>query len=78
MLVNQLKKGESATIVKINAEKALTDRLNSFGIVPGEEIILMHYSLAKQTIEVSVGSTHIVLRTNEAEQIEVTKEEKEK
>lgn len=73
MLVNQLKKGESATIIKINAEKALRDRFSSFGIVSGEEITVKQYSLAKQTIEIAVGSTHIVLRTNEAEKIEVNR-----
>ena len=73
MLANQLKKGESATIIKINAEKALRDRFSSFGIVPGEEITVKQYSLAKQTIEIAIGPSLVVLRTNEAEKIEVNK-----
>ncbi|HFS82343.1 MAG TPA: ferrous iron transport protein A, partial [Epsilonproteobacteria bacterium] len=74
MLANQLKKGESATIGKINAEKALMDRLNSFGIVKGEEITIKAHSLAKQTIEIEVNGTLIVLRVNEAEKIEIETE----
>lgn len=75
MLANQLKKGESATIIQINAEKALRDRFTSFGIVPGEEITIRRYSLAKQTIEAAIGMSLVVLRTDEAEKIEVEKEE---
>ncbi len=78
MLANQLKKGENATIIKINAEKTLRDRFSSFGIVLGEEITIIEYSLAKQTIKISIDSTLVVLRTSEAEKIEVIKEEEEK
>jgi len=74
MLVNQLKKGESATIVKINAEKALMDRLNSFGVIKGEELTVKAHSLAKQTIEMEIGGTLVVLRANEAEKIEIETE----
>ena len=75
MQLNRLKKGETGQIVRIDADKALRDRFNSFGIVPGEEITVKRYSLAKQTIEVEIGASHIVLRTNEAEKIEIEREE---
>ncbi len=78
MQLNQLKKGESAMIVKINATKELRDRFNSFGIVSGEEITIIEHSLAKQAIEIAIGSSLIVLRTNEAEKIEVTINKEEK
>ena len=78
MLVNQLKEGERAIIVKIDASKALRDRFTSFGIVPEEEITIKRYSLAKQTVEIAINSSLIVLRTDEAEKIEVKKEEEEK
>ncbi len=69
----QLKKGNRALIVKINADKVLKDRLNSFGIMREEELIIKGCSLAKQTIEIEVGSTLIALRKDEAEKIEVEK-----
>ena len=76
MLANQLKQGESGTITKISADKALRDRFTSFGIVQGEEITLKRYSLAKQTLEVEISASLVVLRTNEAEKIEIEREEK--
>ena len=68
-----LEKGNSATITKINAPKALKDRLYSFGIIKGEELTVKGCSLAKQTMEIKVGSTLIALRANEAKVIEVEK-----
>ena len=73
MQLNRLKQGENCTITKINADKELRDRFTSFGIVPGEEITIKRYSLAKQTIEIEIGASLVVLRTNEAEKIEVNK-----
>ena len=66
-----LQKGNRATIVKIHADKALKDRLSSFGVMRGEELLIKGCSLAKQTMEIEVGSTLIALRKDEAEQIEV-------
>ncbi|MEA3491982.1 MAG: FeoA family protein [Campylobacterota bacterium] len=78
MLANRLKKGESATIIKVNAQKELRGRFNSFGIVPGEEITVKEHSLAKQTIEISIGTTLVVLRREEAEKIEVNRDEEKR
>lgn len=68
-----LKKGNTATIVKIHAEKALKDRLNSFGVMRGEELTVKGCSLAKQTMEIQIGSTLIAVRADEAKLIEVEK-----
>jgi len=73
MKLTELTKGEHAKIVKIHADKALKDRLNSFGIMRGEELTVKGCSLAKQTMEIEVGSTLIALRKEEAEKIEVEK-----
>lgn len=69
----ELTKGERAEIIKINADKALKDRFNSFGVMRGEELLVKGCSLAKQTMEIEVGSTLIALRADEAEKIEVEK-----
>ncbi len=73
MLLNKLRKGDRAEILKVHADKALRDRFSSFGIMRGEEILIKACSLARQTLEIEVGSTAIALRADEAEKIEVKK-----
>jgi ferrous iron transport protein A len=73
MNLTELTKGNRAQIVKIHADKALKDRLNSFGVMRGEELLVKGCSLAKQTMEIEVGSTLIALRRDEAQKIEVEK-----
>ncbi len=73
MKLTELTKGEKAEIIKIDAEKALRDRLTSFGVMRGEELLVKGCSLAKQTMEIEVGSTLIALRKDEAEKIEIEK-----
>ena len=73
MNLTELTKGCKAEIIKIHADKALKDRLNSFGVMRGEELLVKGCSLAKQTMEIEVGSTLIALRRDEAEKIEVEK-----
>lgn len=69
MNLTELKKGNRAEIIQISADKALKDRLTSFGVMRGEELLIKGCSLAKQTIEIEVGSTLIALRKDEAEKI---------
>lgn len=73
MNLTELTKGDRAEILKISADKALKDRLTSFGVMKGEELLIKGCSLAKQTIEIEVGSTLIALRKDEAEKIEIEK-----
>ena len=71
MVLSELRKGDIAEIVKLKADKTLRDRFASFGILPGEQVVIRECSLAKQTIEVEVGTTTIALRKEEADKIEV-------
>jgi len=71
MVLSDLHKGDKAEIVKINADKALKDRLTSFGVMRGETLLIKGCSLARQTMEIQVGSTRIALRADEAGKIEV-------
>jgi ferrous iron transport protein A len=73
MVLSDLRKGMKAEIVQINADKALRDRLTSFGVMRGEMLLVKGCSLAKQTMEIEVGSTLIAVRANEADKIEVKK-----
>ena len=73
MQLVELKKGNEAKIIKINAESALRDRLNSMGVMKGEQLTVRGCSLAKQTIEIEIEGTLIALRAEEAKKIEVEK-----
>jgi len=76
MFLSDLKKGDRAQIVQIHADKALKDRLTSFGVMRGETLWIKGCSLAKQTMEIEVGSTLIALRAQEAKKIEVIQTDK--
>lgn len=71
MVLSDLRKGNRAEVIQIHADKALKDRLNSFGVMRGEMILVKGCSLGKQTMEIEVGSTLIALRADEANKIEV-------
>ncbi|SFV55183.1 Ferrous iron transport protein A, putative [hydrothermal vent metagenome] len=73
MKLTELTKGDRAEIIKLHADKALKDRLHSFGVMRGEELTVKGCSIAKQTMEIEVGSTLIAVRADEADKIEVQK-----
>ena len=71
MNLTEFEKGTKGTIVKINAQKDLKQRLSSFGIYKGVKFELKAISLGGNTLELKVGSSHIALRSGEAQKIEV-------
>ena len=73
MKLTELHKGDRAEIVKIHADKILKDRLASLGVMRKEALTVKGCSLAKQTMEIEIGSTLVALRKEEAEKIEVEK-----
>ncbi|MEA3490826.1 MAG: FeoA family protein [Campylobacterota bacterium] len=73
MFLDSLRRGDRAEIINIHANKALRDRFISFGIMRGEELSVKECSMAKQTMEIAVGSTSIALRADEAKKIEIQK-----
>ncbi len=73
MRLTELRKGDRGTILRIQADPELRNRLHSFGIIPGEELEVKGCSLARQTMEIDVDGTLIALRKEEAEKIEVEK-----
>jgi len=75
MRLTELRKGDRGTIIRIQADPELRNRLHSFGIIPGEVLEVKGCSLARQTMEIDVDGTLIALRKEEAEKIEVRKEE---
>ena len=73
MVLSELRKGDRAEIVRINADKVLKNRLHSFGIMRGEHLLVKGCSLARQTMEIEIEGTLIALREEEAAKIEVKK-----
>jgi ferrous iron transport protein A len=70
-LLSACTKGGHVTVAKINATGALKQRLISFGLMKGAEIVILECGLAKSTFEIKIGSVNIALRREEAELIEV-------
>lgn len=71
MTLDQLKKGECATVVAINASSELKNRFYSFGIVKGVNVVAEEHTLAKKTIGIRVDRSQIALRISEAEKVEI-------
>lgn len=67
-----LKPGQSATIRAIHSEQALHHRLAALGFRVGKRIELVRSARFAGPLHVRVGSTDIMLRRNEAQQIEIT------
>ena len=70
-LLSACTKGGRATVAKINATGALKQRLISFGLMKGTQIVMLECGLTKSTFEIKIGSVNIALRREEAELIEV-------
>lgn len=70
-LLSACTKGGMATVVKIHASGALKQRLISFGIMRGCEIMMLECSPTKSTFEIKVGNVNLALRKEEAQLIEV-------
>jgi len=64
-------KGCRAKVTKIHANQTLKQRLISFGVMKGAELLVLEHAPRKKTIEVKVGKMRIALRAEEAESIEV-------
>ncbi|NQY20413.1 MAG: ferrous iron transport protein A [Campylobacteraceae bacterium] len=71
MKLTDLKKGDLANIISINANKILKNRFASFGINKGANFSLEEYSFSKKTLEIKINKSRIALRVNEAQTIEV-------
>ncbi|EDO7409950.1 hypothetical protein GLN20_07030 [Campylobacter jejuni] len=66
MTLNELKDGQKAIIVNLNAHKELKNRLLSFGFIKK-----IHSSLKNATIMVELDTSCVILRSDEAKTIEV-------
>ena len=71
----ELKKHTKAKIKSIQSDKDLKNRLKSFGVKIGTEIVVKDFALNKSTMSILVGKTVLALRNEEAEKIEVEDEQ---
>ena len=71
MLLSEMKEGNSATIVKIGGNGALRRRILEMGILKGTEVYVEKYAPLKDPLELIVKGSHISLRVEEADHIEV-------
>lgn len=69
MLLSEMSKGQKGIIIAIDATKQLRDRLMSLGLMIGEEIEVVEFTLMRQTFKVMVDGSSIAIRQDEAERI---------
>ncbi len=73
MKLTELKRGESATILKIGRIGELKHRLSAMGINAGEEIKLERNAPLGDPQEYIVKNTAVAIRKQDAENIEIEK-----
>ncbi|MBK1971669.1 FeoA family protein [Campylobacter sp. TTU_617] len=71
MNLNELKDGQKAIVKNINADKELLNRLLSFGFTKNKNLTKIRSSLKNATIMIELETTCVILRSSEAETIEV-------
>jgi ferrous iron transport protein A len=70
-ILNSLKPGEVGTILAIQAEQALYQRLNALGFRIGKKIELIRRASFNGPLHVRIGTTDIILRGIEAQRIQL-------
>lgn len=69
MNMMMFKEGSKLEITSINSDANTRKRMRSFGINVGSEIIVQHYSIGDNNIEILTGGGLIALRRSEANDI---------
>jgi len=72
-VLTSLAPGESATIVAIQTDEALRQRLLALGFRVGKRIELIRKASFSGPMQVRIGTTDILLRRNEASKIAIEK-----
>ncbi|MGN0805451.1 MAG: ferrous iron transport protein A [Candidatus Coproplasma sp.] len=71
MGVFNLKKGQSANIIRVTVDGAAGQRLRSLGVIRGAKITVIGYSLFNGSVLILCGYNRIALRKSVADRIEV-------
>lgn len=72
MTLDKVTQGQTATIVRINGDGAIHQRLLDMGITKGTEVYIERYAPLKDPIHITVKGYSLALRIAEAKMIEVT------
>lgn len=59
------------TITAIHATEPLKSRLLSFGFAKGNTLVVLQYTLTKQTYDIKIEDSHVALRKEEAQGITI-------
>ena len=71
MLLSELKKDQTATIVHVGGNSIVRRRIFEMGLLPGTELYVEKYAPLKDPLELIVKGYHVSLRVEEASQIKV-------
>ncbi len=69
--LSEMNAGETAVVIRIEADGELKQRLFSLGLRKGSHLKIKATSIAKSTMEIEVESTLLALRFEEAKHIAV-------
>jgi len=69
--LNDLRVGQHATIVSIQGEPALMQRLCELGLLEGEEVQVLAIAPLGDPVEILCGANRLSLRRQEAAQVHV-------
>lgn len=71
MLLSQMKENEICTIIAINDNCSLKNRLNELGISKGQKIECKNIGLSHSPIAYQICSSKLAIRKKDAQSIEV-------
>ena len=71
MQLSDLRRGQSATIVRVGGNGMLRRRIQEMGILKGTEVYVEKYAPLRDPLELIVKGYHVSLRVEEAAQITV-------
>jgi ferrous iron transport protein A len=77
MTLDQLKPGQSATVVHVVDDGPLAQRLMALGLLEGTPVAMLRRALGGDPIEIDVMGYALSLRKNEARQIQVELSQKQ-
>jgi Fe2+ transport system protein FeoA len=71
MTLDELKPGQKATIVRIDGDGPLVQRLMALGLLEGSEVAMTRRALGGDPVEVQVMGYALSLRREEARRVQV-------
>lgn len=75
MNLSQIKKGESAVVIRVDADQNIRERLRMLNVFPSAEVKVVRYSLFRSSILLEVGGIRLGIRRELAEHIGVLRRE---